>query len=81
MPKSLVVGGSFMKILLTLIENKIFKRKRGICLLSNLFGRAEDLVSSIEELIPDSDGARKLIVDCIYKRDPLYVVTLVFTEH
>lgn len=61
-------------------SNQIAMVNREIFLLSNLFGRAEELVSSIKELIPDSDDTEKLIEDRIYKRDQTSVVSLVFTE-
>lgn len=55
------------------------KRTAGLCLLSNIFGRAEDLVASIQEVIPRYDDAAKLIVYCIYKGDPLSVVSVVLS--
>lgn len=57
------------------------KQSRGICLLSNWFDREEYFVSSIEKLIRDSDDSVKPLVECIYKRVPLSVVSLVLSDH
>lgn len=60
--------------------DKLKDRNRGVCILSNLFDRAKDLVSDIEAEIIDSDDAVQLIMDRIVKRDPLSVTSLVFAE-
>lgn len=61
-------------------ENKINPANRGLCLLSNLYRRAEDYVVNIQADILSSDDAGQMIADRIHERDTMSVTSLVFNE-
>ena len=61
-------------------SNKVPKGARGIMLQSQLYGRARDLCKAIpDEMIRSDDGA-DAIVEALYRRDPLAVVSDVFQD-
>ena len=51
--------------------NKIAKKLRGIVLEGNLYGRAKDLVKSIQPEELSSERGADLIVAKVHQRDPL----------
>lgn len=59
---------------------QIVFKNRGIVLLSHLYGIVKDLCNRIEDEVIDSNYGTGLIVETIYKRDPLPVVSLIFPE-
>lgn len=61
-------------------SNKINKATRGIVLLSHLHGRSWDLCAGIEDDVQKTEDNEsiELIINKVYKRDPLSVVTLVY---
>ena len=61
-------------------SNKISLINRGIVLQSHLYGRAKDLCDCLEDDEIASDKGAQLIVNTVYKKDPLSVVTCVYTE-
>lgn len=61
-------------------SNKISKINRGTVLQSHLYGRAKNLCYSIDDDIIASEESVQLIVNTVYKKDPLSVVTCVYTE-
>lgn len=60
--------------------NKIKPANRGLCRLSNMYGRAEGYVANIEAEIMSSDDTLQKIVDRIHKRDAMSVASIVFSE-
>lgn len=56
------------------------KSVRGIVLKSQLFGRARDLVRSIDESLIDGDDGPQHIVDALHQRDALSVVSNVIKD-
>lgn len=61
-------------------SNKIPKKLRGICLKSQLYGRALDLCKVIsDDDIASEHGVQK-IIDVINKRDALSVVSEVYRD-
>jgi len=61
-------------------SNKIPADLRGICLKSQLFGRALDLCKGIPDDDIASENGAQLIIDAIYKRDALSVVSEVYQD-
>lgn len=59
---------------------KIPKASRGLCMLSNLYGRAEEYVSTIEQDILASDDATEMIVDGIFRSDAMTMKSFVLSE-
>lgn len=59
--------------------SKMKSSNRILC-LSHLYGRAEKVVPDVESNIRSEQDALQMIVDCILKRDSIYVTSLVFTE-
>lgn len=60
--------------------NKIGKNNRGIVLRSQLYGRAKDLCKGLDSTKVASVDGVKLIVNSVYKRDALSVVTTLYDE-
>lgn len=76
--KSVKLWNAFNDALPDNNSTKIPTRLRALCLKSQLFGRAADLCSGIDdESLTTTEGV-KLIVDCIYQRDALSVVSEAF---
>lgn len=61
-------------------SNKVAKAARGIMLQSQLYGRARDLCKAIPDSTIRSDQGAEAIVQALYKRDPLAVVSDVFQD-
>lgn len=61
-------------------SNKIPKIIRGIVLQSHLYGRAKDLCDSLDDDVIASEDGVQLIVNTVYKKDPLSIVSCVYTE-
>lgn len=55
-------------------SKKIVAQNHGIVLISQLYGRAKDLCEGTEAEVIESVYYTDLIIDTIYKRDPLSVV-------
>ena len=63
--KSVKLWNAFNDALPNSNSNKIPKALRAICLKSQLFGRAADLCSGIDDASLTTDDGVKRIVDCI----------------
>lgn len=59
-------------------RNKIHSENRGLVILCNLFCRAKDFCKGLDESEISKTGGATLVVDTVYKRDPLLSVSLLF---
>lgn len=61
-------------------SNKIITLNQGIVLQSHLYGRACDICKFIPESIINSKDGVDAIVNATHKRDPLSVVSTVYSD-
>lgn len=61
-------------------SNKVSLKNQGIALLSHLYGRARDLCKPISDEVINTENGVEVIVAVIHKRDPLSVVSSVYSE-
>lgn len=54
-------------------SNKISKTTRGIVLISNLYGRARDMIRSVRQEVLDDNESTNVVVDVFFKNGPLSV--------
>ena len=60
-------------------SDKIPSALQGIMLQSQLYGRTRDVVKKVDPADIKKEGGAQLIVNAIYKRDPLSVMSEVYT--
>ena len=73
--RSVTLWSSFHDKLPDSNSNKIPRDLRGIMLQSQLFGRAKDLCNGLDDMIIQSQDGPSAIVNAVYKRDTLSVVS------